>query len=189
VLKSLASRLTTVASRVLRRVSTIVRDASQPVTPVFGLVTDLLRPRRLLLAENVLLRQQLLVLRRQIRRPNLTAFDRIVIVAASAVTGTWHESVHLVKPETVLRWHRRGFQIFWRWRTRDQKPQARVSMDTVELIRRMARENPCWLLCRIAASRRRAFQSRGTSIVMMEAAEYGKGDHLASQRCWAGTAG
>jgi hypothetical protein len=54
-----------VASRVLRRVSTMLRDASQPATPVLGLATDLFRPRRLLLAENVLLRQQLLVLRRK----------------------------------------------------------------------------------------------------------------------------
>ena len=106
MLKSLASGLTTVARRALRRVGTTLRAASRPATPAFGLVTDLLRPRRLLLAENVLLRQQLLVLRRQVKRPNLTAFDRAVMVAASAVTGTWRESVLLVKPETILRWSR-----------------------------------------------------------------------------------
>jgi len=65
-------------------------------------VTDLLRSRRLLLAENVLLREQLLALRRQIKRPSLTAFDRAVIVVASALTETWRESVLLVKPETIL---------------------------------------------------------------------------------------
>jgi putative transposase len=108
------------------------------------MVTDLLRPRRFLLAENVLLRQQLLVLRRQIKRPSLTAFDRAVIVVASAITGTWRESVLLVKPETILRWHRQGFQRLWRWRTRQDQPQARISIDTVEFIRRMARENRLW---------------------------------------------
>jgi len=77
VLKSLVSRVTA-TGRALRRVGTALREASQPAAPVFGLVTDLFRPRRLLLAENVLLRQQLLVLRRQIKRPNLTAFDRAV---------------------------------------------------------------------------------------------------------------
>src|SRR5450631_4346485 len=112
--------------------------------PVFGLVTDLFRPRRLLLAEDVLLRQQLLVLRLQIKRPSLTAFDRAVIVVASAITSTWRESVLLVKPETILRWHRQGFQMLWRWRTKQDQPRARISIDTVELIRRMARENRLW---------------------------------------------
>jgi putative transposase len=145
VLKSLARRLTTVASRALRRVGTALREASRPAAPVLRLVTDLLRPRRLLLAENVLLRQQLLVLRRQIKRPSLTAFDRAVIAIASAVTGTWRESVLLVKPETILRWHRQGFQMLWRWRTRHQQPtQARISIETIELIRRMAHENRLW---------------------------------------------
>jgi len=91
------------ARRALRRVGTALRAASRPTTTAFGLVSDLLRSRRLLLAENVLLRQQLLVLRRQIKRPTLTGFDRAVIVAASAVAGTWRESVLLVKPETILR--------------------------------------------------------------------------------------
>jgi putative transposase len=144
VLKSLVSRVTTATRRALRRVSAVFREASRPAAPVFGLVTDLFRPRRLLLAENVLLRQQLLVLRRQIKRPNLTAFDRAVIVIASAITSAWRESVLLVKPETILRWHRQGFQMFWRWRTRHQKPQPRISVDTIELIRRMARENRLW---------------------------------------------
>jgi putative transposase len=145
VLKSLASRLTTVARRALRRLGTTLRAASRPATPALGLVTNLLRPRRLLPAEKVILRQQLLVLRRQVKRPHLTAFDRAVIVAPSAVTGTWRESVLIVKPETIVRWHRQGLQMFWRWRTRHQHaPQTRISIDTIELIRRMACENRLW---------------------------------------------
>jgi len=140
VLKSLASRLIGVVGRA----RTALRDAARPAASVFGLVTDLLRPRRLLLAENVLLRQQLLVLRRQIKRPNPTAFDRAVIVVASAITGTWRDSVLLVKPETILRWHRQGFRMFWRWRTRCTKPKPRISTDTMGLIRRMADENRLW---------------------------------------------
>jgi putative transposase len=131
--------------RALRYASATLREASRPAAPVFGMVTDLLRPRRFLLAENVLLRQQLLVLRRQITRPSLTAFDRAVIVVASAITGTWRESVLLVKPETILRWHRQGFQMFSRWRTRHLRPpQSHISIETIELIRRMARENRLW---------------------------------------------
>ncbi len=111
---------------------------------MLGLVADLFRPRRLLLAENVLLRQQLLVLRRQVKRPRLGALDRAVIVGASALTGTWRETVLLVKPDTVLRWHRQAFQRFWRWRTRHDQPKPRISTETIELIRRMADENRLW---------------------------------------------
>jgi len=106
VLKSLANRLTTVASRALRRVSPPLHAASRPAAPVFGFVTDLLRPRRLLLAESVLPRQQLLVLGRQIKRPSLTAFDRAVIVSASAITGTWRESALL-----LARMRTRGYSV------------------------------------------------------------------------------
>ena len=93
MLKSLVSRVTTATRRALRRASTALRDASRPAAPLVGLVTDLFRPRRLLLSENVLLRQQLLVLRRQVKRPKLTVLDRAVMVIASALTGTWRESV------------------------------------------------------------------------------------------------
>jgi len=92
----------------------------------------------------VLLRQQLLVLRRQIKRPNPTAFDRAVMVVVSAITCTWRESVLLVKPETILRWHRQGFRMFWRWRTRRTRPKPGISTDTIGLIRRMADENRLW---------------------------------------------
>jgi hypothetical protein len=67
------------------------------------------------------------------------------MVIASALSGTWRESVLLVKPETILRWHRQGFQMFWRWRTRyQQPPRTRISIETIELIRRVARENRLW---------------------------------------------
>jgi hypothetical protein len=66
-------------------------------------------------------------------------------LVASAITETWRESVLLVKPETILRSHRQGFQMFWRWRTRHQQPpQIRISIETIELIRRVARENHLW---------------------------------------------
>jgi putative transposase len=89
-----------------------------------------------LLAENLLLRQQLLVLRRQAKRAKLTIIDRVVILVATTITATWRESVLLVKPETTLGWHRQGFQMFWRWRTRNHKPKTRISIETIELIQR-----------------------------------------------------
>jgi hypothetical protein len=76
VLKTLAHRLARVFGDVLGSASTALREASRPAARVLGLVTDLFRSRRLLLAESVLLRQQLLVVDRQIMRPSITAFDR-----------------------------------------------------------------------------------------------------------------
>lgn len=111
--------------------------------PALGLVSDSLRPRRTLIAENVVLRQQLVVLRRQVKRPVLTRIDRLVIVGASALTATWRDSLMVVKPETVLRWHRQAFQAIWRWRSRSAR-HFHVAPQTIELIRRMAGENRLW---------------------------------------------
>ena len=68
MLKSLTDRLANSAGRALKRVTSAIRAQDRPASPVLGLVADLFRPRRLLLAENVLLRQQLLVLRRQVKQ-------------------------------------------------------------------------------------------------------------------------
>jgi hypothetical protein len=96
--------------RALKRATTLVREVTRPAVPIVGLVSDLMRPRTLLLAENVILRQQLLVLRRQVKHPKVSPVDRAVLVAASAVASTWRDSVLVVKPDTVLRWHRLAFE-------------------------------------------------------------------------------
>jgi transposase InsO family protein len=121
-----------------------IREATRPVAPVRGLVVDLARSRGSLIAENLLLRQQLLVLKRQTRRPRFNQIDRVVLLGASAMTGAWRDAILLVKPDTILRWHRRAFQIFWRWRSRPTRSSPRISRETIELIRRMAAENRLW---------------------------------------------
>jgi hypothetical protein len=105
----------------------------RPAKPIFGLVTDLARPLKLLIAENALLRQQLEVLERQIKRPKLRWFDRAVMVVTSSITATWRATVLIVKPETILRWHREGFRLFWRWKTRTPRPQNRITPEVVDL--------------------------------------------------------
>jgi putative transposase len=114
VLTGITARQTNLARRAMGRAIRAVREASRPAVPVLGLAADLLRPRKVLLAENILLRQQLIVLRRQTKRARLTAVDRLVMIAASAATGSWSDSMLIVKPETILRWHREVFQNFWR---------------------------------------------------------------------------
>ncbi len=114
-----------------------------PLVP--GLAADLVRSRPELLAENALLRQQLIVAQRQVKRPAFRPGERGIVVALSAVLRGWRQSTLLVRPETVLRWHRDGFKIFWKRRSK-QPPGAsrRLPSDIVELIRRMARENRLW---------------------------------------------
>ena len=95
--------------------------------------------------ENLALRHQLAVLQRSVRRPRLSRWDRILWVWLSRVWASWRSNLVIVQPPTVLAWHRRGFQRYWRWKSK-AKPVGRPRLDPElrQLIRRMARENPTW---------------------------------------------
>ena len=102
--------------------------------------------------ENVALRHQLRVLQRSVHRPRLARWDRVLWVWLSRVWASWRSSLVIVQPATVLAWHRQGFQLYWRWKSR-AKPVGRPRLDPElrQLIRRMARENPTWGRRRIRA--------------------------------------
>jgi putative transposase len=98
-----------------------------------------------LVAENLLLRQQLTVVSRPTRkRPRLLTRDRLFWVLARALRRDWRRHLCLVQPETVIRWHRRGWRLFWRWRSRARLGRPRLSADVRELIATVARANPRW---------------------------------------------
>ena len=67
-----------------------------------------------LTAEKLVLRQQLLVLKRGQKRPRIKKRDRLFWVAASCVWSGWRDALIIVKPDTVVRWHRKGFKLYWR---------------------------------------------------------------------------
>src|SRR5215210_3102405 len=116
----------------------------RPVALAAGLAADLTRSRDELLLENALLRHQVLVLHRAARRPRFTPLDRGLLVLLASRLRTWAGALLIVQPETVLRWHRQGFRLFWR---RTSAPRARPSplaTGTIELIEQMARDNPLW---------------------------------------------
>src|SRR5262245_62335727 len=102
--------------------------------------------------EHLALRHQLGVLQRSVPRPRLSRWDRIFWVWLSRVWVAWRRSLAIVQPATVLAWHRRGFQLYWRWKSR-AKPVGRPKLDPEvrHLSRRMARENPTWGRRRIQA--------------------------------------
>jgi transposase InsO family protein len=120
---------------------------------IIGLVALLLRTQRdafrsrgALLAENALLRHQLAIMERNTGQPKLTPLDRIVLVALSRVAPTWKNVLRLVQPDTLLRWHRTGFRMLWRWKTSAQRtiPFRRLDPETTTLIRTMAKDNRLW---------------------------------------------
>src|SRR5712672_4547185 len=79
-----------------------------------GTLVRLLRARRSLLLENLALRQQLAVLKRRHPRPRLLAFDKFFWVLARRFWSGWKQALIVVSPETVVRWHRSGFALYWR---------------------------------------------------------------------------
>src|ERR1700682_1237784 len=81
---------------------------------LFGTILRLFRARRNLLLENLVLRQQLVALKRKHPRPRLGEFDKMFWVLARRFWSCWKQSLILVTPETVVRWHRAGFRVYWR---------------------------------------------------------------------------
>jgi hypothetical protein len=106
---------------------------------------DLTRSKSELLIENALLRQQLAVLNRQVKRPQLTWRDRSIIVFLSSKLRGRKDAVMIVQPETILRWHRDVFRFVWRRKSKaESKPRPPLSDDDIARIKRMARENATW---------------------------------------------
>src|SRR5215471_19079722 len=119
---------------------------TKPVTTslLLGTLTDLSRSKSELVAENAFLRQQLIILRRQVKRPACTKTDRMLQVLLARIVHTWKQELFIVQPETLLRWHRYGFHLFWKYKSRVVASQPKIAAETIALIQEMARENRLW---------------------------------------------
>jgi len=106
----------------------------------------LFRTRRELLLENLVLRQQLMVLKRKHRRTKLGSFDKLFWVLTRRFWSGWKRALIVVTPETVVRWHRAGFQLYWRVISKVPRPMGRIQtpQEARESIFRMVAENPTW---------------------------------------------
>jgi putative transposase len=111
---------------------------------VLGTAADMVRSKPELVAENALLRRQLIVLTRTTTRPRLSRADRALLVLLASRVRAWRHALLIVRPETLLRWHRAGFRLVWRWRSTPRSRRPRVPAETADLIRQMARENRLW---------------------------------------------
>jgi transposase InsO family protein len=96
-------------------------------------------------AELLVLRQQVNVLRRRMpKRPALTNIDRLLFVRLYRWFPSTVDALAIVRPETVIRWHRLGFRAYWRWRSRRRVGRPNVSTELRALIRQMGQANPFW---------------------------------------------
>ncbi len=130
-------------SKILRWLQERIKLWTKPATSVLiiGVLSDLTRSHTDLVVENALLRQQLIMLKRQIKRPQITNSDRFRLVFLSHFTTFWKQALHIVQPDTLMRWHRELFQFYWR---RKSQGKPKIAAETIALIQKMVEENHLW---------------------------------------------
>jgi len=112
---------------------------------VFGYVWSCFQPRERLKAEIVILRHQLNILRRKVpNKPRLSGCDQALFVWLYRLFPKIADAIAIIRPETVIGWHRAGFRAWWRWKSRNPGGRPRVDRELRDLIRRMCEENPLW---------------------------------------------
>src|SRR5436309_6326371 len=109
-----------------------------------GTLRSCLRTHRELALENLALRQQLAVWKAREPRPRLREMDRIFWIFLSRLWTGWRHSLQVVRPETVVGWHRQGFRRYWTWKSRHRSGRPMISTELRDLIRRMSCANPLW---------------------------------------------
>ena len=111
---------------------------------VRGFAVDFARGQAEVVAEHALVRQQLIVLRRQVNRPSLRRRDRLFLLRLASRLRAWRHALVLVQPETLLRWHRQGFRLIWKAKSAKRSAQPRIPEETRTVIMSMAAENRLW---------------------------------------------
>ena len=115
------------------------------LTKILLVVRSRLKSRARLEAEIIVLRQQVILLsRKSPSRVWLRSIDRLIFVWMYRLFPSILNAITVVKPETVIRWHQRGFRAYWRWKSRRRGGRPRIDREIRDLIRRMSKENPLW---------------------------------------------
>ncbi len=135
-----------IVKRGLQAVGTAISRVTKPLAhgPTLGTVADLARTKPQLVAENMVLRHQLIVLSRSVKQPRFTQKDRAFFVLLANRLQTWQDALLIVKPETVLRWHRTCFRLFWKRKSRARSREPKIAAETITLIKEMAANNRLW---------------------------------------------
>ena len=146
LLHKVLRQVVAMAQPIVKKLEARVKAWTKPATDslIGGTAADLVKSKPELVVENAFLRQQVIVLNRQVARPQLTAKDRGLLVLLASRVQEWKNALLIVKPETLLRWHRQGFKLFWRQKSKGQARKPRLSEETITLIKQMAVENRRW---------------------------------------------
>ena len=127
----------------------LIERWTKPEHIAISFVADVPRSRADLILENALLRQQLIILRRQIKRPRFKNRDRLILVVLARLTRFWKQTLLIIQPDTLLHWHRDMFRWVWWFKSRVPSRSSKVAPEIIELIQVMARDNRLWGIERI----------------------------------------
>src|ERR1700738_3409354 len=112
---------------------------------IVWMVADLFRSRAALETEIWMLRQQINVLRRTAaKKQTFSSIDRLIFVCLYRLRPGVREALAIVKPETVIKWHRSGFRLSWRWKSKARGGRPTVPLEMRKLLREMSIANPLW---------------------------------------------
>ena len=121
----------------------MLRIIAQFFSFILVLLRNLIRPRATLIAENLILRQQLEILSRT-RKAKFQQRDRLILILLSRLIPHWKDIIRICQPETLLRWFRDLLRMHWRWKSRKKGEKGRISIEIKKLIIEMKRENILW---------------------------------------------
>ncbi len=122
------------------------------ITHFLALINSLVADRSRLALENVALRQQIVVLKRSVKRAKIEDSDRVFWILMRRLLDTWRDTLMIVEPETVIAWHRKGWRYYWDRKSKQGKSgRPPIDSEIIELIRRMSRENVTWGAPRICS--------------------------------------
>jgi len=115
-------------------------------TPAAAILADVTKTKKQLIAENILLRQQLIVLNRHAPRAEFKPLDRFILVVLASLLKNWQQALLILKPDTLLRWHRQGFKLIWMFKShaKSKTRKPKISPETIALIKKMAKDNKLW---------------------------------------------
>ncbi len=138
----LRSRIFNAVRHVGERIQEMVKPDT--VSLLAGAARDAVRSKAQLIAENALLRHQLIIVQRQVKHPQFSNRDRLRLLLLARATPFWRQALLIVQPDTLLRWHRQLFRLVWRRKSKPKTPQTRITPDIIALIRQMRTENITW---------------------------------------------
>jgi transposase InsO family protein len=136
--------------------------------------------RQALIAENILLRQQLIILKRSSKKPTLKKRERLLFMLIAKTCQHWKDALLIVKPDTIIKWHRKGFRLYWTWKSSQRIGRKAIPVEIKDLIQKMSNENLTWGAPRIRAE----LKLLGHTIALSTVAKYMRRKEKPPSQTW-----